>query len=89
MTYDDLVRDVAANAGISNQETKRVLEVFIGSVTRKLQKGEVVSLNTLGKLSVRHHKERGGRNPQTGEPIIIPARKSVFLKVSKNLTDVL
>jgi len=50
-------------------------------------KGHRVRLDGLGTLEVRNRKARMGRNPQTGEPLKIPASKKVAFRVSSALKE--
>ena len=51
----------------------------------KLEKGDSVSLKGFGTFEVRSRSERTGRNPRTGETLVIPASKVPAFKVSSAL----
>jgi DNA-binding protein HU-beta len=58
-------------------------------IREALAQGQGVALPGLGSFTVTLHAARTGRNPRTGEPIAIPARKRVRFKAAKGLGDIL
>ena len=80
MNKAQLIDSMAGMTGLTKADTERTLEAFVKSVTTSIQKNEEVKLVGFGTFSVSDRKERTGRNPQTGEELVIPARKvPVFL----------
>jgi DNA-binding protein HU-beta len=75
MTKADLVEKMAKDAGISKAAAGKALDSFIDGVVKSVKKGNKVALVGFGTFSVAKRKARTGRNPQTGKPIQIPARK--------------
>ena len=75
MNKADLVNKVAAAAGITKAQANRALNAAVDGVTGALKKGGRVTLVGFGTLSTSQRKARTGRNPQTGKPIKIAARK--------------
>ena len=75
----------------STQTEKRQARVFLESLTTIVEKevrgGGEVPLKGLGKFKVVQRNARVGRNPQTGEPIDIPAKTVVRFTVAKALKD--
>lgn len=87
-TQSELYECIQTACGLENKKTaKEVYESFAGMVQAALKKGYRVPLPGIGKIQVRNNKARMGRNPQTGEPIRIPARKKVRLTPSKALKE--
>ena len=79
MTQSELIDSLHAKMRQQNKEvTKEAIKLLLHSleeVTRsELNAGGSVPLLGIGKLTVSTHAERAGRNPSTGEPIIIPKR---------------
>ncbi|MEE9226286.1 MAG: HU family DNA-binding protein [Acidobacteriota bacterium] len=74
MNKGDLIEKISRDARINKAEAGRAIESFIDGVKRTLKKGERVSLVGFGTFTVSRRKAREGRNPQTGEPIRIPAK---------------
>lgn len=87
MNKQDLVNAMASEANISKADAERALNAFTNNVGKALKKGDRVSLVGFGSFSVSARAARTGRNPQTGKPIKIPAKKVVKFKAGKALSD--
>jgi DNA-binding protein HU-beta len=88
MTKAELVEAMAKDAGISKAKAAAALSAFFDGVTKALKKKDgKVTLVGFGSFSVVKRKARKGRNPQTGEPIKIKAKKVVKFSVGKKLKD--
>ena len=87
MTKVELVAAVAANAGLTKKDADKAVSATLDVITETLQKGEKVSLVGFGTFEVRERKERQGRNPQTREPMTIPASKLPAFSAGKALKD--
>lgn len=70
---------------------KEVVEIFFEQISRTLEQGEEVKLSGFGNFSIKDKNSRPGRNPKTGEPKEISARKVVTFhagqKLRTNLTQ--
>lgn len=73
--------------GLTKKTTEEVLNAFIEVVKETVAKGDGISLVGFMGIEVKDRVERNGRNPQTGESIVIPAGKRVVVKVGKGLKD--
>ena len=87
MTKAQLVTRVAEGTGASRRQIDGVLSSMIDTVVKTVKKGEPVKISGLGIFRLRKLKARMGRNPQTGEPIRIPARKKVGFSVARAFKD--
>jgi len=87
MTKAELVALVAAQAGLTNADTERVLDGFRDVIQVHVKNGDDISYPGLGKFSRAQRKARIGRNPQTGEPIKIPAKRVCKFRLAKSLKD--
>ena len=74
-----------ATQGTKN-ETERLIDAVLATITEALAKGEKVDLRGFGSFQVSGKKERQGRNPRTGETITIAARNVAVFKPSKELS---
>jgi integration host factor subunit alpha len=84
MTKADIARIVyERHGGISNREAARLVEIIFDSIKDKLGDGEKVQITGFGTFLVRQKRERRGRNPQTGEEMVIQPRRSVVFRPSK------
>ncbi len=88
LTKTDLVQKMAQDAGISRTQAAAALNSFMDNVaqTLKTEDGKV-TLVGFGTFSKIHRKARKGRNPQTGESIMIKASRSVKFKPGKKLKE--
>jgi DNA-binding protein HU-beta len=85
MNKAQLIDAIAAGANMTKADAGKALGAMMGTVTSSLKKGEGISLPGLGKFSVVSRKARKGRNPRTGEPMSIKAKKVVKFKPSSKL----
>lgn len=84
MTKADIARVVyERHGGISNREAARLVEVIFESIKGHLGDGEKVQITGFGTFLVRRKKERRGRNPKTGDEMLIKPRRSVVFRPSK------
>jgi DNA-binding protein HU-beta len=67
--------------------TQALFDDMISTFTKNLKKGNRIRIAGLGILQVRQTKARMGRNPATGEPIKIAAKKKVAFRVAKDLKE--
>jgi DNA-binding protein HU-beta len=75
MNKGELIDKIAKDAKISKVQASSALNSAIDGVTASLKKGGKVTLVGFGTFSVSSRKARTGRNPQTGVPLKIPAKK--------------
>ena len=89
MNKTELVSAMAEQAGISKKDAEKALKAFTDVVTEELKKDGKVQLVGFGTFEVVEHAAREGRNPQTKEPMQIPASKAPKFKAGKALKDML
>lgn len=83
----ELIKEVSERAGLTQVATKDVVEAVLYVITNELIKGEKVTIAGFGTFEVRERAERMGRNPQSGETMLIEASKNVKFKAGKALKD--
>lgn len=84
MTKADIARIVyECHGGLSNREAARLVDMIFELLRARLGRSEKVQITGFGTFIVRSKKARKGRNPQTGEGIVIPSRRSVVFRPSK------
>jgi len=86
MNKAQLIDSIANDAKITKADAKRALDAFVKATTHSLKKGDRVALVGFGSFSVAHRNARTGRNPQTGKPITIKAKKVVKFKAGSELS---
>lgn len=87
MNKAQLIDSIADQAKLSKADAKRALDAFVDTTTGALKKGDRVALVGFGSFSVAQRNARTGRNPQTGQPITIKAKKVVKFKAGSDLAD--
>lgn len=85
MTKSDLIEAVAKKANLTAKAARESVQAVFGTIGEDLRKGGKVVVTGFGTFMVRARKSRVGRNPQTGEPINIPARKTPGFTAGKAL----
>ncbi len=87
MTKADIVEIVADKCGISKKDSMDMVESVFSVLKSTLENGEDIKISGFGKFEVKNKHERKGRNPQTGESIIIDARRILSFKPSTILKE--
>lgn len=86
MTKADIVSRVAEK-GLTKKQAVDAIESTFEIIKKALQKGEKVQLAGFGSFQVREKRARKGRNPQTGEEIVILARRVLKFKPGRALVQ--
>ncbi len=87
MNKKELVAAIAEKSEVSKKDAEKVLQAFTDVVSEELQKGEKVQLVGFGTFEVSERAAREGRNPKSGETMLIAASKSPKFKAGKALKD--
>lgn len=87
MQKTDFIKAVAEKTGVSQKETKMVIDAALDVIADTLAKGEKVTLTGFGTFEVRSRQAREGVNPQTREKISIPATKTPGFSASSTLKE--
>ena len=87
MNKAQLIDAIAAEANLTKADAKRALDAFVTTTTSALKAGDRVALVGFGSFAVSERNARTGRNPQTGAPITIKAKKVVKFKAGSELAD--
>ncbi len=88
MNKGDLISYVAKDSQVSKVQAVKAIDSLVENVTRALKRGERTSLVGFGTFSISRRKARAGRNPQTGAPLRIPAKRVVKFTPGKALKAV-
>ncbi len=84
MTKADLADAVYRRHGaLSRREAAALVEVVLGGITRGLAAGQAVKISGFGSFAVVRRKPRPGRNPRTGERVLIPGRARPVFRPSR------
>jgi integration host factor subunit alpha len=87
LTKDMLVKAVAEEAGIASKQTNALVVTLIELIKGTLASGDDVLISGFGKFSVREKKERKGRNPATGDILMLKPRRVVTFHCSGKLRE--
>lgn len=80
MTKNQLITAVARKTSFTRKETEELFSTIIDTIEEELVKGDKVQITGFGTFEVRVHDPRQGRNPYTGENIMIPeSRRPAFV----------
>lgn len=85
LTKADIAHVISSQVGYTRKDSLKVVDSLFELIKHSLENGEDVLISGFGKFSVKEKRERRGRNPQTGEPIILSSRKVVIFKYSGKL----
>lgn len=85
MTKADIVENIYDKVGFSKKESAELVEMVFDIIKSTLEKGDKIKLAGFGNFVVKEKADRRGRNPQTGDEIIISARKILTFKPSQVL----
>lgn len=89
MTKAELVEDVARAAELTKKDAERLVEIVFESIIDTLNHGEKIELRGFGSFRVRERGARRGRNPKTGDPVNIPAKRVPYFKPGKELKELI
>jgi len=87
LTKADIAESISKETGYKKMQSLELIDSLFEIIKQTLESGEDVLISSFGKFSVKEKRERTGRNPQTGEPIILAPRKVVIFKWSGKLRD--
>ena len=89
MTKADIVEHIYERVGFSKKESAELVERVFDIIKDTLARGEKVKISGFGNFVVREKNARKGRNPQTGQEILLDARRVLTFKPSLVLKNVL
>lgn len=89
MTKADIVEQIYEQVGFSKKESAELVEKIFDAIKDTLSMGEKVKISGFGNFVVRCKNSRKGRNPQTGEEILLEARRVLTFKPSLVLKNIL
>ena len=87
LTKADIVEAIAEQIGFPKNHSSEIVETLLELIKSALESGQDVLISGFGKFCVNEKKERMGRNPATGEAMMLAPRKVVTFKCSQQLRD--
>jgi integration host factor subunit alpha len=85
ITRNDFAEALRQSSGLTMAEAYKLVDLFFSEIGESLVRGEEVKVTNLGTFRILEKNARMGRNPKTGEPAVISARKVVSFKPSAEL----
>ena len=86
-TKDNIINSVYNHLDFPKTRSAELVESILEIIKKTLENGEDVLISGFGKFCVKEKSERRGRNPQTGEDLILGARRVVTFRCSGRLKD--
>lgn len=87
MTQSSMIKDLAASCGVTTKVAKALVTAYVEMIVKETKKNGQSIVPGLGKLVRVERKARMGRNPATGAPIKIAAKKVVKFRIAKAVKD--
>ena len=80
-----IVESISKQTGFPKNKSAEIIETILEAIKRSLESGDDVLISGFGKFCVKNKSERRGRNPATGEDMMLSPRRVVTFKCSANL----
>ncbi|MBN1575229.1 MAG: integration host factor subunit beta [Chitinispirillaceae bacterium] len=87
VTKKDLVEKISEHTGLTQVDTKIVVESFLDSVSKALQEGTNIEIRGFGRFKVKKKRARTARNPRTNQYIQVEAGYKPVFEASKELRN--
>jgi integration host factor subunit alpha len=87
LTKAELAELLFEKVGLNKSEAKNIVETFFDEIRSSLERGEAVKLSGFGTFQLRDKAARPGRNPKTGEDVVITARRVVTFLASQKFKE--
>jgi DNA-binding protein HU-beta len=87
MTKSELVRVLAEDFELPRRQVNDLVEGLLDKITEVLKSGDKVALTPFGQFRIRDRAARIARNPQTGEPVNVPAKRVLKFTAGRTLKE--
>ena len=87
LTKAQIIEEISNKDGFTKKNSIEIVETLLDIIKSTLESGDDVLISGFGKFCVKEKKERRGRNPATGDDMMLSARKVVTFKCSSKLRD--
>ncbi|MGD2028426.1 MAG: integration host factor subunit alpha [Desulfobacterales bacterium] len=87
LTKAQLVESINNKIGLTKNKSSEIVETCLEIIKSELESGKDVLISGFGKFCVKEKKERKGRNPATGDAMMLAPRRVVTFKCSGKLKD--
>jgi DNA-binding protein HU-beta len=87
MTKNELARELAEELELPRRQVVEIIETILARITDVLKSGDKVQLAPFGLFRIRDRAARMARNPMTGEPVKVPAKRVLKFVAGKALKE--
>jgi len=87
LTKANIVDDIHNDLGFPKNRSAELIEILLEQIKSTLEKGEDVLISGFGKFCIKNKKERRGRNPATGDDMMLSQRQVVTFRCSHLLRE--
>lgn len=87
LTKAHIVETLAKQDGYTRKQSVQLVETLLELIKSSLESGENVLISGFGKFCMKEKEQRRGRNPSTGEDMILKPRRVVTFTCSRKLRD--
>jgi integration host factor subunit beta len=87
MNKADLVNALKNQNGFTRQQAEKIVDIFFNTMSEALANGERVEIRGFGSIFVKDYKSYTGRNPKTGEPVVVKPKRLPFFRCGKELKE--
>ena len=88
MTKSELIEKISETLKLPAGKAEAIVNTIFDSMVKALERGEGIEIRGFGSFTVRPYKPYSGRNPRTGAPVPVPAKRLPFFKVGKELKEI-
>ena len=89
MTKAELIEQVSAASALTRKHTEVIVDAVFSSILESLRRGDKIELRGFGSFRVRRRGTRTGRNPKTGQGVVVPAKTVPYFKPGKELRELI
>lgn len=87
MTKNELARELAEDFELPRRQVAELLDAILDRITQVLKSGDKMQLTPFGQFKIRDRAARVARNPQTGEPVNVPAKRVLKFIAGRSLKE--
>lgn len=85
MTRSELIEEVAQKADITKEKASLIVSCILDSMTTALKDGHRIEIRNFGNFVVREYESYVGRNPKSGDKVVVPQKKMPFFRAGLQL----
>jgi len=87
MNKKDLINKLKESQDLSSSHATKIVDKFFNEITAALQKGDRVEIRGLCAMHVKEYESYTGRNPKSGEQIVVAPKKLPYFKMGTELKE--